>query len=188
MRAKSLMWSIAMLLVLMVSMPTTAQDAPQIAHQAESQSQDRDANVPPTPLASAVVTGGSVKRVLSKTNVGANVQTNNTTTFVAVTNAQRVVTVPSGGDTFVITFSADCRLFTASIDSDDWVEVEIRDGSTTLATGRFCSGLNFSANSMQAAKTLRTQGSHTIKVYFRTREAGKPAVLGDWALTILQAE
>ena len=187
MRAKSLLWSAAMLLMMFVYLPAMAQDAPEARQKRESRIQKENSDNPASPAAAVVVTGGAVKAVVGITN--ANPQVTKSFNFVAVTGAARTISVPAGGDTVVITFSAECELFPSNNDDMDWVEVEIRDGATPLTGGdlAFCGGQDYSLNSTQVVKRLAA-GNHVIRVYFKTTDTTREAWLDDWALTILQSE
>ena len=187
MRAKSLLWSAAMLLVMFVYLPAMAQDAPEARQKREARQRSENSDQPSAPAAAVVVTGGAVKSVVAITNQ--TPQTTKSFNFVAVTGAARTISIPTGGDTVVITFTAECELFPSNNDDQDWVQVDIRDGATSL-TGTdlaFCGGQDYSLNSVQVVKRL-TAGNHTIRVYFKTTDTTREAWLDDWALTILQSE
>lgn len=198
MRAKSLMWSAAMLLILFAYLPVMAQDEAGAAQRAadaqrtDSRLRGAGSEAPAAPSATVIVNGGPVKKVLGVTKD--TEQTTKSTNFVAVTNAQRTVTVPAGGDnadTVLITFSAECELLPSANDGNDWVEVDIRNGNTSLlgANGdaAFCGGQDYNLNSIQVIKRL-SPGNHTIRVLFKTTNATKEAWLDDWTLTILQSD
>lgn len=188
MKARSIVWSATLLLVLVASLPVMAQEAPGAAQKTTSRLKDTDSEAPSAISAVVAVSGGPVKRVLAVTKN--TQQTTKSTSFVAVTSASRVVSVPAGGDTVVITFSAECELLPSANDGDDWVEIDIRDGATSIVGNgdtSFCGGQDYNQNSIQTVRRL-TQGNHTIKVFFRTTNAAKEAWLDDWALTILQSD
>ena len=187
MRAKGLVWSAAMLLMLFVYLPCMAQDAPEARQKREARQQNETSDNPSAPAAAIAVTGGPIKSIQSVYNQ--TPQTTKSFNFVALTGATRVVSVPAGGDTVVITFTAECELFPSNNDDADWVQVDIRDGSTSLVGTdlAFCGGADYSLNSVQVVRRL-TQGNHTIRVFFKTTDTTREAWLDDWALTILQSE
>ena len=187
MRTKSLLWIAAMILIMFVYLPAMAQDAPEARQKRESRLRNENSDKPGSPAAPVTVTGGAVKSVAAITN--STPQTTKSFNFVALTGAARTVSVPAGGDTVVITFSAECELFPSGNDDQDWVEVEIRDGATPLTGGNlaFCGGQDYSLNSVQVVKRLAA-GNHTIRVFFKTTNTTKEAWLDDWTLTILQSE
>jgi hypothetical protein len=176
-----------MLLMLFVYLPAMAQDAPEARQKRESRLRREASDQPSAPAAAVVVTGGPVTKVTAVTNL--TPQTTKSFNFVAVTGAARVVSVPAGGDTVVITFTAECELFPSNNDDQEWVEVEIRDGTTVLTGGdlAFCGGQDYSLNSVQVVKRLAA-GSHTIRVFFKTTDTTREAWLDDWSLTILQSD
>lgn len=190
MRAKSLIWSATVLLILFAHLPVLmAQEKAGGAQKTESRMRGEEANTPPTPSAPVAVNGGPVTRILAVSN--ANQQTTKNTNFVALTGAARIVNVPAGGDTVLITFSAECELLPSDNDGNDWVEIDIRDGATSIVGNgdtAFCGGQDYSQNSIQVVRRLTTAGNHTIRVFFRTTDATKEAWLDDWTLTILQSD
>lgn len=195
MRAKSLMWSATMLLILFAYTPMAmAQDEAATAPQAgpsqniESRMSGAESEAPAAPSAAVNVNGGPVKQVLAVYNNTA--QTTKSTSFVALTGATRVINVPAGGDTVLITFSAECNLLPSANNGVDSVEIAIRDGATPIfgnGDSSFCGGQDYNQNSVQVVRRLAA-GTHTIRVFFRTTNTAKEAWLDDWALTILQSD
>lgn len=193
MRAKSLTWSACAFLMLFACLPVMAQDKPEAAQKTEAQKTENrmkgtDAQAPAVPQAPIAVSGGPVTKVLAVSN--ATQQTTKNINFVALTGASRTVTVPAGGDTVVITFSAECELLPSANDGNDWVEIDIRDGATSLVGNgdtSFCGGQDYNQNSIHVVKRL-AQGNHVIRVFFRTTDTTKEAWLDDWTLSILQSD
>jgi hypothetical protein len=194
MRAKVLRWSAAALLMLFANISLVMAQDEATATQKAGPSQDIETRMSgaeseaPTAPAAVTVNGGPVKQVLGVYNNTA--QTTKSTAFVALTGATRVINVPAGGDTVLITFSAECELLPSANNGIDSVEVVIRDGATTIfgnGDSSFCGGQDYNQNSLQVVRRLAA-GSHTIRVYFRTTNAAREAWLDDWALTILQSD
>ena len=196
MRAKSLLWSAAVLFTLFAYLPVMAQDEAagtaqraEDAQKTDSRMSGADAGAPSAPSLIVSYNGGPIKKVLAVTKN--TQQTTTSTAFVAVTGASRVVSVPAGTqDTVVVTFSAECELLPSANDGNHSVEVVIRDGATTIfgnGDSSFCGGQDYNQNSLQVVRRLAA-GSHTIRVYFRTTNAAREAWLDDWALTILQSD
>ena len=195
MRAKGLVWSVSLLLLLIACSPATAQDTPQSRAKAEAEAQKPDArrqragsNAPAAPAAVVNTNGGAVKNVWAATSATNTITTS--TAFVALAGATRTFSVPAGGDTVVITFSAECELLPSDNDGNDWVGVQIRDNSTVIGggtDGSFCGSQAYGQHSMQVVRRL-APGTHTIRVYWQTTNATKEAWLDDWALVILQSD
>jgi hypothetical protein len=194
MRAKSSMWSAMVLLILFAYAPMAmAQDEGAATQKAgssqniESRMNGVESQAPAAPSA-INVNGGPIKQVLAAYNNSP--QTTKSTSFVALTGATRVINVPAGGDTIVLTFSAECNLLFSNNDGVDSVEIAIRDGATPIfgsGDSSFCGGQDYNQNSLQVVRRLAA-GTHTIRVYFRTTNVNKEAWLDDWALTILQSD
>jgi hypothetical protein len=116
--------------------------------------------------------------------------------FVALPGASVGFTVPVGTlDTFVVTFSGECRLFNSS--NDDWVEVEVRldgvpmqpnDAGSSMA---FCSANSWAMHSATFCRRVGS-GSHTVQVFWRLRDfaplGSLQGWLDDWTLLLLVSE
>ncbi|HEX8650564.1 MAG TPA: hypothetical protein VF708_06965 [Pyrinomonadaceae bacterium] len=195
MRVKGLAWSATLLLLLVAYSSALAQDAPQANAKDEAQAQKIDSrrqragsDAPAAPAAVINTNGGAVKNVWAATSNTSTITTS--TAFVQLAGAARTFTVPTGGDTVVITFSAECELLPSDNDGNDWVGVQIRDNSTVIGggpDGSFCGSQAYGQHSMQIVRRLAA-GTHTIKVYWQTTDATKEAWLDDWALVILQSD
>ena len=193
MRAKVLRWSAAVLLVLFANVPLVmAQEggeaAPKPGHpqNIETRLSGAQSEAPAAPTAAVGVTGGPVKQITAVYNN--TQQTTNSTSFVQLTGATRVINVPAGGDTVLITFSAECELLPSANNGVDSVEIAVRDNGVSIfgnGDSSFCGGQDYNQNSLQVVRRLGA-GTHTIRVYFRTTNANREAWLDDWALTILQ--
>lgn len=195
MRVKGLVGSLSLLLLLIAYAPAMAQDAPQPSTQDKAQAQKTDSrrqragsSAPAAPAAAVSVNGGPVKNIWAVTNNAASTTTS--TAFIQLAGAARTFTVPTGGDTVVITFSAECELLPSDNDGNDWVGVQIRDNNTVIGggpDGSFCGSQAYGQHSIQVVRRL-APGNHTIRVYWQTTNATKEAWLDDWALVILQSE
>jgi hypothetical protein len=106
-------------------------------------------------------------------------------TFSALPSAAVSYSVPASTfDTFVVTFSGECRLYGAS--PDDWVEIEVRlDGvalqpwatSTPMA---FCSGDNWDTHSATFVSGRIGGGSHTVTVHWKLVDSAPDGTLSGW--------
>src|SRR5262245_1592674 len=136
----------------------------------------------PEPQAVSRCTGTTVKAVR------AVMQTEPTTIgeggFVALPGATVSFTVPAGTlDTFVVTFSGECRLSGAS--PDDWVEVEVRLDGVALPPGgspspmAFCSADSWAMHSATFCQRVG-EGPHTVQVFWKLVDSAPDGTLSGW--------
>ncbi|MFQ5456598.1 MAG: hypothetical protein ACE5EA_10440 [Nitrospirota bacterium] len=127
------------------------------------------------------VNGGKVKKTRTKINDAPT--TRGEGDFLALPGAVIAFNVPRGKDTFIVTFSGECRLTNAS--PNDWVEVEVRlDGVPMKPSSpgnpmAFCSDDNWEMHSATFAKRVPA-GSHTIQVFWKLVDLAPFAVLSGW--------
>lgn len=147
-------------------------------------------------VAAAVsVNGGAVKSVQTVTNTSQ--ATTSQLVFTFVPGALKTINVPAGGDTAIITFSAECSLTGNTNPLNNWIELEIRDNNVPIGpTGdgadplALCSTSAYTATSLQAVKRL-TQGAHQIKVMWKIVKHNGDTLNGyldDYTLSVLVAE
>ena len=139
--------------------------------------------------------GGPVKRYSARIQ-DQPTQIGETPGFNLLPGSPIFMSVPAGQvDSFVITFSAECRLFNAS--SEDWVQLEVRRNGVPVEphtpagdTMAFCSDNNWNMGSATFITPRLRAGNHTFTVYWRLVDLAPAAVLrgwlDDWTFNVVQ--
>ena len=148
----------------------------------------------PAPAAPTFVDGGVAKHVY--TAATADFQAG-TLAYAPLAGAVRTINVPAGGDTIVVTFTAECVLKGSTDPEANWVEVLITDNAVPILPTNvgadplaMCSNENFTSAPVTAVKRL-APGSHTIRVSFKINKGNDDsltAFLDDWSFVIEQFE
>jgi len=129
--------------------------------------------------------GGAVKRFAARVQ-DAPLQIGETAGFNLLPGSPITMSIPGGQiDGFVVTFSAECRLFGAS--PDDWVQVEVRRNGVPVEphtpagdTMAFCGDDNWNMNSATFVTPRLRAGNHTFTVHWRLVDSAPAGVLRGW--------
>ena len=140
------------------------------------------------------VDGGVAKHVYTAANPDFQ---GGTFTYAPLAGAVRTINVPAGGDTIVVTFTAECVLNNSTDPTENWVELLITDNAAPILPTNveatplaICSSGNWTSASVMAVKRL-TPGSHTIRVSWKINKGDNDsltAFLDDWSFVIEQFE